>query len=199
MITVYKKFLGYNNIIAIHAKKNIVGVIKVDRQNIITFGGKPVTLSGNEVKVGEKAPNFSAVKQDLSNFDFYKETEGKVVIISAVPSVDTGVCEFQTNKFNEEASKLSDDVHIVTISVDLPFAQKRFCGAHGIQNIDVVSDYIALSFGENYGFIIKEFRLLERGIVIVDRDRTVKYIELVKEVTTHVDYDTALEEVKKLL
>jgi thiol peroxidase len=171
----------------------------MDRVNTITFGGNPITLSGNEIKVGDTAPNFMAVKQDLSPFDFYAATEGKVVIISAVPSVDTGVCEFQKNKFNEEAAQLSKDVHIVTISVDLPFAQKRFCGAHGIENIDVVSDHRALDFGEKYGFILKEVRLLERGIVIIDRNRQVKYVEYVSEVTTHVDYDKALEVVKALV
>jgi len=171
----------------------------MERTGIVTFGGNAVTLAGNEVVVGQEAPNFGAVKQDLSGYDFYKETEGKVVIISAVPSVDTGVCEFQTSKFNEEATNLSEDVHVVTISVDLPFAQGRFCGAHGIENISVVSDYKDLSFGENYGFILKEFRLLERGIVVIDKNKKVTYVEYVSEVTNHVDYDKALEAVKKAL
>lgn len=171
----------------------------MERTGLVTFAGNPVTLKGQEVKVGEKAPNFVAIKQDLSPYDFHKETEGKVVVISAVPSVDTGVCEFQTNKFNEEASKLSEDVQIVTISVDLPFAQGRFCGAHGIENIDVVSDYKDLSFGENYGFILKEFRLLERGIVVIDKDKNISHLEYVSEVTDHVDYDQALEAVKRAL
>lgn len=165
----------------------------------VLFGGNPITLEGTEIKVGAKAPDFVALKQDLSPFEFYKETEGKVVIISAVPSVDTSVCEFQTTHFNQSAAELSDDVFLVTISVDLPFAQKRFCGAHGIENSAVVSDHRALDFGDKYGFILKEVRLLERGVVIIDKDRTVKYVEYLPEVTNHPNYDAALEAVKALL
>ncbi|WP_202709967.1 thiol peroxidase [Sporosalibacterium faouarense] len=170
----------------------------MERKDMVTFGGNPVTLLGNEVKVGDKAENFTAVKQDLSEFDFYKETEGKVVIISAVPSLDTGVCELQTINFNEEATGLSSDVYIVTISVDLPFAQKRFCGAKGIDNISVVSDHKELDFGNKYGFILKEFRLLERGVIVIDKDRNIKYVEYVSEVTNHPDYEAALNVVKEL-
>ncbi|WP_026895287.1 thiol peroxidase [Clostridiisalibacter paucivorans] len=168
-------------------------------QKDIKFGGNPVTITGKEIKIGDKAPNFNAVNNDLSVFDFHKETEGKIKIISAVPSVDTKVCSLQTIRFNDEASKLSDDVVIVTVSVDLPFAQERFCGAEGIKNIHVVSDYKDLDFGQKYGFIIDEFRLLTRGVVIVDKDNIVKYVEFVKEVTNYPDFDRALEEVKKLL
>lgn len=171
----------------------------MERKNVVTFGGNPVTIQGQEVKVGDKSQNFVAVKQDLSTFDFYKETEGKVVIISAVPSVDTGVCELQTITFNEEATNLSSDVIIITISVDLPFAQKRFCGAHGIDNIMVVSDHRDLDFGEKYGFILKEFRLLERGLVVIDRDKTIRHVEYVSEVKNHPDYDTAISVVKGLV
>lgn len=165
----------------------------------VLFGGNPITLAGNEIKVGDKAPDFVALKQDLTPFEFYKETEGKVVIISAVPSVDTSVCEFQTTHFNQSAAELSNDVFLVTVSVDLPFAQKRFCGAHGIENSAVVSDHRALDFGEKYGFILQEVRLLERGVVIIDKDRTVKYVEYLSEVTNHPNYDAALEAVKTLL
>ncbi len=165
----------------------------------VLFAGNPLHLEGTEIKVGDKAPNFVALKQDLSPFDFYKETEGKVVIISAVPSVDTSVCEFQTTHFNQSAAELSNDVFIVTVSVDLPFAQKRFCGAHGIENSEVVSDHRDLNFGMNYGFVLKELRLLERGVVIVDKDKTVKYVEYLGEVTNHPNYDAALEAVKALL
>lgn len=165
----------------------------------VLFAGNPLTLEGPEITVGAVAPNFVALKQDLTPFDFYKETEGKVVIISAVPSVDTSVCEFQTTHFNQSAAELSDDVYIVTVSVDLPFAQKRFCGAHGIENSAVVSDHRDLDFGQKFGFVIKELRLLERGVVIVDKDRTVKYVEYLGEVTNHPNYDAALEAVKGLL
>ncbi|WP_425449398.1 thiol peroxidase [Dethiothermospora halolimnae] len=169
------------------------------RKERVKFGGNPVSLRGKEIKVGDDAPNFNAVKQDLSQFDFYNDSNGKIKIISVVPSIDTGVCSLQTSKFNDEATKLSDDIEIITISVDLPFAQKRYCGAEGIENIQVVSDHKDLDFGEKYGFVIDEFRLLSRGIVIVDGNNKVKYVQYVDEVTEHPDYDTALEEAKKLV
>jgi len=165
----------------------------------ITFGGKPVTLKGTQVKIGDKAENFKALKQDLSEFDFYNETEGKIKVISVVPSIDTGVCSLQTQRFNEESTKLSDDVFIVTISVDLPFAQKRFCGAEGIENIEVVSDHKDLDFGDKYGFTIEEFRLLSRGVLVINKDNKIEYVEYLDEVTNHPDYDKALEEIKKLI
>ncbi|MBS4539242.1 thiol peroxidase [Clostridium sp. D2Q-11] len=165
----------------------------------VNFGGKPVTLMGKEIKKGDIAENFKAIKQDLSEFDFYNETEGKIKVISVVPSIDTGVCSLQTQRFNEESTRLSDEVFIVTISVDLPFAQKRFCGAEGIDNIEVVSDHKDLDFGNKYGFTIEEFRLLSRGIVVINQDNEVEYIEYLDEVTNHPNYDKALEEVKKLV
>lgn len=171
----------------------------MDNKRNANFGGNPVTLLGDQIKKGDKAKNFTAIKQDLSQFDFYKETEGKIKVISVVPSIDTGVCSLQTQRFNEESTKLSDDVFIVTISVDLPFAQKRFCGAEGINNIEVVSDHKDLHFGTKYGFTIEEFRLLSRGIVVINKDNTVEYVEYLDEVTNHPDYDKALEEVKKLV
>ncbi|WHH57117.1 thiol peroxidase [Petroclostridium sp. X23] len=169
------------------------------RANAVTLHGNPFTLRGKEIKVGDKAPDFKAVKQDLSQFGFYSDTNGKIRVISAVPSIDTGVCALQTKRFNQEAENLSDDVEIVTISVDLPFAQGRFCGAEGIKNIQVVSDHKDLDFGEKYGFAIDELRLLARGIVLVDKDNIVKYVEYVSEVSEHPDYDKVLEELKKLL
>ncbi len=165
----------------------------------ITFAGNQVTLAGNTTVREQVAANFCAVKQDLAPFDFYAETEGKVKVISVVPSLDTGVCALQTTKFNEEAAKLKSDVIVVTISVDLPFAQGRFCGAKGIENLVVVSDHKDLDFGDKYGFIIEEFRLLSRGIIVIDRSNTVKYVEYVSEVTNEPDYDKALEAVKRLL
>lgn len=165
----------------------------------ITFAGNPVVVSGQETVLGQVAPNFSAVKQDLSNFDFYQATEGKIKVISVAPSIDTGVCALQTIRFNEEAGKLKDDVQIVTVTVDLPFAQKRYCAAEGIANIDVVSDHRTLDFGQKYGFVLEGLRLLTRGIVIVDRDNTVRYVEYVPEVTTHPDYDKALEAIHALI
>lgn len=167
------------------------------RKGIVTMKGNPITLLGKEIKVNDKAPDFTVLKNDLSPFSL-KDAEGKVKIISVVPSLDTGVCEFQTNHFNQEASKLGD-VLILTISVDLPFAQARFCGAHGIDKVVTLSDHKDLSFGMNYGFVIEELRLLSRGIVILDKNDIARYVEYVKEVGEHPDYDKAIEEAKKLL
>lgn len=164
----------------------------------ITFGGKPVTIVGNEIKVGDKAPDFVAVNNDLSPFDS-KKYNGKVRIISIVPSVDTGVCELQTKKFNEEATALGDDVVVITISNDLPFAQGRFCAAEGIDRALVVSDYKDLDFGKKYGFVIEDLRLLTRGVIVIDKDDKVTYVEYVPEVTNHPDYDKAIEEAKKVI
>ncbi|WBW99151.1 thiol peroxidase [Oceanirhabdus sp. W0125-5] len=163
----------------------------------ITMGGNALTLRGEEIKIGMKAPEFHAVKRDMSPFNL-NELKGKVVLISAVPSVDTKVCELQTIKFNEDAAELKDAV-VLTISVDLPFAQERFCGAQGIESSMIVSDYKELDFGKKYGFVINELRLLSRGIVIIDKEGTVQYVEYVQEVTNHPDYDKAIEEAKKLL
>lgn len=169
----------------------------MSRKDVVTMGGNAVTLFGEGIKVGDKAPNFEAVKQDMSPFDFYKETEGKIKLISVAPSIDTGICSLQGARFNEEIDKLGN-VEIVQITVDLPFAQKRYCGAEGIENIQVVSDHKSVDFGKKYGFLIEEARLLARGIVVVDADGVVKYVEYTKEVATHVDYDKALEFVKAL-
>ena len=167
------------------------------RENIFTMKGNPVTLVGKEIKVGDKAPDFIVLKNDTSPFSL-KDAGDSVKIISVVPSLDTGVCELQTINFNEMAAELGD-VLILTISVDLPFAQSRFCGAHGIDKVITLSDHKDLSFGLNYGFVIEESRLLSRGIVILDKDNTVKYVEYVKDSGTHPDYDRVLEEVKKLI
>jgi thiol peroxidase len=169
------------------------------RKGEITFAGNPMTLRGEAIKSGRQAPNFTALKQDLTPFDFHKDTENKIKVISIAPSIDTGVCSLQTIRFNEEAGKLKEKVQIVTITVDLPFAQKRYCAAEGIENIDVVSDHKDLDFGEKYGFVIDELRLLTRGIVVVDQNNKVQYVEYVGEVTEHPDYDQALEVINSLI
>lgn len=165
------------------------------RENI-TFGGNPVTMLGKEIKPGDKAPDFIAVNRDFTPFKF-SDLDKKIKIISVVTSMDTRICEFQTIRFNEEATK-RPDVVVLTISVDLPFAQKRFCAANEIENAIVVSDHKDLDFGEKYGFIMKENRLLGRGIVIVDEENTVRYVEYVPEVGTHPDYDSALAFLEKM-
>lgn len=168
------------------------------RENAVTSGGVPVTLLGKEIKVGDKAPEFTALKTDNSKIGL-EDLKNKIKIISVVPSVDTGVCELQTISFNEKAAELGEDVVVITISMDLPFAQKRFCGAHGINDSIVMSDHKDASFGLNYGFLMEETRLLARGVVIVDKEGIVQYVEYVSEASNHPDYDRAIEEVKKLV
>lgn len=163
----------------------------------ITFGGDKVTLEGKEIKIGDVAPSFKAVNKDLSDFNS-EDLKGKIVVYSVAPSIDTPVCALQATTFNEEATKLSDDVKIVTVTVDLPFAQERFCSVKGIDNADIVSDYRYKEFGKKFGFMMEELQLLARGVVIVDRDGKVAYVEYVPEVTNDVNFDKALEEVKKL-
>ncbi len=166
---------------------------------MITFAGNPINILGNKSKVGEKAVDFTAVKQDLSPFKLSDLDNKKIKVISVAPSIDTGVCSLQTIFFNQEAAKFKDDVELVTITVDLPFAQKRYCAAEGIDNLTVVSDYQAHDFGMKYGFLIDGLKLLTRGVVVIDRDDTIKYVEYVEEVTNEPNYDAALEVVKTLI
>lgn len=161
----------------------------------ITFKGNPVTILGNEVKVGDKAPNFSVLANDLSPVTL-EDSKGNIRLISVVPSIDTGVCDAQTRRFNEEAAKL-DNVEILTVSVDLPFAQKRWCGANGIDKVQTLSDHRDLSFGEAFGVIIQELRLLARAVFVVDSTDTVTYVEYVSEATNHPNYEAAVEAAKQ--
>ena len=169
----------------------------MSRENI-TFGGDAINILGEEIKVGDKAPDFVAVNNDLSPFES-KELNGTVRIYSVVPSIDTGVCAIQTGNLNQMATDLGDNVHVITISNDLPFAQERFGAAEGIDRAKLVSDYQICDFGMKYGFLIEGLRLLTRGIVVVGEDDEVKYVEYVQEVTNHPDYDKALEAVKALI
>lgn len=160
----------------------------------VTFSNNPVTLVGQEVKVGDKAPNFTVLSNDMKevSLDNYK---GKVKLIAAVPSVDTGVCSAEAKRFNEEADKL-DNVQVLTISMDLPFAQARWCAAEGVKNLDTLSDHREASFGESYGVLMKENRLLARAVFVIDSNDEVTYVEYVPEVTTHPNYEAALEAAK---
>lgn len=167
-----------------------------ERKNIITFMKEPVTLLGKGVNVGDKAENFKAINKDMSEFNL-SELKGKNILISVVPSIDTPVCEEQTKIFNKEASELKN-IHLITISCDLPFAQANFCAAKGIENLTMLSDYRFHDFGEKYGFLIKELMLLARGIVIIDKDGVIRYVEYVPEVTNLPDFDKALEAAKAL-
>lgn len=163
----------------------------------VTFKNNPVTLVGNEVKVGDQAPDFTVLANDLSPVSL-KDSEGKVRLIISVPSLDTGVCDAETRRFNEEVASIGGDVAFYTVSVDLPFAQKRWCGAAGIDNVVTVSDHRDASFGEAYGVHMKELRLLARSIFVVDEAGKVAYVEYVPEGTDHPNYDAAIEAVKAL-
>lgn len=169
-----------------------------EQKGLITFKGNPLTLVGNQVKVGQKAPEFVGIDNDLSPVKFSSYL-GKVCIISSVVSLDTPVCDLQTRKFNEEASRLGPNVVILTISMDLPFAQKRWCGAAGVNKLQTLSDHRDASFGMAYGVLIKELRLLARAVFIVDQKGFIQYKELVKEVTNEPDYKAVLTELKKLV
>lgn len=168
------------------------------RTGVITFVGNPMTLVGKEVKVGDKAPDFTLLDNGLA-VKTLKDYEGKVKIFSVVPSLDTGVCDAQTRWFNQNATALSDDVVVLTVSMDLPFAQKRWCGAAGVENVVTLSDHKDASFATNYGFLIEELRLLTRGIVVVDKNDKVTYVEYVPEVTNAVNFDAAVEAAKAAL
>ncbi|WP_127160155.1 MULTISPECIES: thiol peroxidase [unclassified Veillonella] len=168
------------------------------RTGVVTFAGNPIALLGKEVKVGDKAPAFTLLDNGLGEKTL-ADYAGKVKVISVVPSLDTGVCDAQTRWFNQNVSKLGDNVVVLTVSVDLPFAQKRWCGAAGIDQVETLSDHRDLSFGENYGFILEGLRLLSRGIVVIDKDDVVRYVEYVPEVTSAVNFDAAEAATKALV
>ena len=162
-----------------------------ERKGDVTFRGDPLTLTGKQPKVGDKAPDVTLLANDLSEVKL-SEYRGKVLILAAVPSLDTDVCDTEARRFNEKAAKLSDDVVIVVVSMDLPFAQKRWCGAAGVEAVRTLSDHRDAAFGEAYGILIKELRLLARTVFVVDREGTIRYIQLVNEITDEPDYDEAL-------
>ena len=169
-----------------------------ERTGIITFKGNPMTLIGPELKVGDKAPDFCTVDTTLAPVGI-ETYAGKIRVISAVPSLDTPVCDTETRRFNQEAATLPDNVVVLTISLDLPFAQKRWCGAAGIDRVTTLSDYRERSFGQNYGVLIKELLLLARCIFVVDAAGIIRYIQQVPEVTSEPDYAAVLDAVKNLL
>ncbi|MGC9519307.1 MAG: thiol peroxidase [Desulfuromonadaceae bacterium] len=168
------------------------------RTGIVTFKQNPVTLLGPDIVVGSQAPDFKVVDNALQPVT--RDTaKGKVQLIAVVPSIDTGVCDTMTRKFNQDAAALPDDIAVYTISMDLPFAQKRWCGAAGIERVQMLSDYQERSFGQNYGLLIDELKLLARAVYIIDTDGKVAYREIVPEVTDEPDYAAALNAVKALL
>ena len=164
-----------------------------DRAGAITMKGNPLTLTGNEIKVGDNAPDVTLVANDLSEVKL-SSFKGKKVILSVVPSLDTPICDLQTKRFNQEASKLSDVV-VLTISKDLPFAQKRWCGAVGASAVKTLSDFRG-NFGESYGVLIKGLGLLARAVFVVNEAGKVSYVQLVKEVASEPNYEEVLKAVK---
>ena len=166
-------------------------------QRTVTLMGKPMGLAGPEIRVGQIAPDFTLVAIDFKQVDF-SQSKGKVKLLSVVHSLDTSVCDLQTQRFENEASKFKDVV-IYTISMDLPFAQARYCGAHAIKNLKTLSDYRDASFGKAYGVLITDIRLLSRAIFIIDRNDIVRYVEYVPEVTSPPDYDKAIEALKQVV
>ena len=169
-----------------------------ERTGIITFKGNPFTLLGQEIKIGCKAPDFTVVDNGLAPVTLASYS-GKIKIISAVPSLDTPVCDTETRRFNQEAAVLPDNVAVLTISLDLPFAQKRWCGSAGIDKVTTLSDYQDRSFAAAYGILIKELKLLARAIFIIDASDTVRYIQIVPEVTNEPDYAAVIAAVKTML
>jgi thiol peroxidase len=169
-----------------------------ERTAAVTMKGHPLTLLGKELKVGEPAPDFEVLDNDLNPVRF-SDYSGKVCVVSSVGSLDTATCDMETRRFNDEASKLGSDVVILTISMDLPFAQKRWCGAAGVDRVITLSDHRRAEFGSAYGVLIKESRLLARAVFAVDRSGIIRYIQLVKEIADEPDYDAVIEAVKKLL
>jgi thiol peroxidase len=169
----------------------------IERSGATTFKGNPLTLIGPELKAGDKAPDFDVVDRTLQPYNLDK-TGNAVRIFSVVPSLDTPVCDMQTKRFNDESAKL-DDVNIFTVSMDLPFAQTRYCGAFGVDNVTMLSDHRNASFGTGYGTLIQEWRILSRAIFVVDRNNVIQYAEYVKEVAEHPNYELALAKARQVV
>jgi thiol peroxidase len=169
-----------------------------ERTNVATFKGNPITLIGPELKVGDKAPDFRLNKNLLEEVTL-ADYDGKIKLISVVPSLDTGVCDAQTRRFNQEAAELGEDVIILTVSADLPFAQARWCGAAGVDRVVTLSDYKDNSFGKAYGVLIKEFALDHRAVFVLDKDNTIRYVQVLNEMGEHPNYEEPIAAVKNLL
>jgi len=160
--------------------------------------GEPIVLVGHEVKVGDRAPDVELINTEMDSASL-SSYFGKILVVSSVPSLDTPVCDLETRRFNDEAAKLGEDVQIVTVSMDLPFAQKRWCGAAGVERVVTLSDYRSGDFGDLYGVFIKDMHLLARAIFVLDRKATVRYIQLVPEIAQEPDYEAVLREVRTII
>jgi len=168
----------------------------VGTRRIVTLKGKALTLLGSEIKAGQKAPDFKLLTTDSEEVQF-SQSRGKIRLLSVLHSLDTQVCDPQTQRFKEEVAKLKEVV-IYAISMDLPFAQARYCGAHDISNLKTLSYHREVAFGRAYGVLIEELRLLSRAIFIIGRNDTVRYVESVPEATQHPDYDKTMESLKNM-
>lgn len=167
----------------------------MERTNVVTFKGSPLTLLGSEVRTGQKAQGFTALDSGLNEKGLV-DFKGKIKLIASVPSLDTPVCDTEIKRFNDEAANISKDVAVIFISMDLPFAQKRFCQEFDINKVKTLSDHRNADFAVKYGVLIKELRLLARAIFIIDKDDTVRYVEYVKELGMPPDYNAALSALK---
>ena len=171
----------------------------LNRPGSVTMKGKPLTLVGPELKVGDPAPDFTVVANDLSDFQF-SALRGQVCILSSVPSLDTPYCDIQTRRFNDEAAGMGTAVKLLTLSMDLPFAQKRWCGAAGVANLQTYSDHREAAFGLAYGVLIKELRLLARAVFVVDQGGKLQpTVQLVSEQANEPDYEAVLQAVRQLI
>ena len=164
-----------------------------ERTDQVTMKGNPLTLLGNLLKTGDTAPDVMLLGNDLQPVNL-SDYRGKICVVSSVPSLDTPVCDMETRRFNQEAESLGQDVKILTVSMDLPFAQKRWCGAAGVDHVITLSDHREAAFGKEYGVLIKELRLLARAIFIIDRKGVVRYIQLVSELSQEPDYNAVLSQ-----
>jgi thiol peroxidase len=169
-----------------------------ERKGAVTLRGNSLTLLGKEVKVGDKAPDVALLDNDLKPVKL-SSFLGKVVVVSSVPSLDTPTCDMETRRFNVEAAKLSEAVVILTVSTDLPFAQKRWCGAAGVEKVKTLSDHRETAFGLSFGVLIKELRLLARSIFVLDKSGTIQYVQHVPEISKEPDYEAVILAAKKLL
>ncbi len=168
-----------------------------ERTGVVTMRGNPLTLVGNEVKVGDRAPDFEVLGNDLTPVKL-SALKDKICVVCSVPSLDTPVCDVETRRFNEEALRLAPNVEVLVVSMDLPFAQKRWCGAAGVTRVQTLSDHRDASFGTAYGVLIKELRLLARAVFVIDGGGTIQYMQLVNEVAQQPDYEAVLGAVKRL-
>lgn len=169
------------------------------RNDVFKVGGKFATVIGDDVKIGQQAPEFTSAALDWSPVNPIAESKGKVAILSAVPSLDTEVCDRETRRFNEEAAKLGDDIIIWTISTDFPYAQNRWCGAAGVDKVKVVSDVLQAEMGEKYGLLVKERRYLRRAVFVVDRTSKLTYVAYMETNSLEPNYDEVIEAAKKAL